>query len=1012
MHDGSVTFSTALDNAQLEKDLDGLTKKIEEQERKVADLKSKRDKAREKGFFDAEVLDTEKAKLQEIKGQLAEIRAIAKDKSYSIGRREEAKAQIPVMQEDLRDQQARVNALQAEWNKTENAVGRYTKQLNEAESTLDRQKEEAGKLVQDLENLADHPNKMTRELVKAERELKALESQGKWFGDEEYDRAYQSLSRLTNEVKRYKSELSKTPEQVQREAEKATQQAEKLAAQEKEAERLKEIAKSAEASDREVVNLTHELKELTQRQKDLDAAGVGLGYSEYDKTVKRISEINGKLREYQGTLLETAENIGETAKSAERSATAMDRLVDRVKKLASRVFVFTLITTALRSLRVWMGKVIQTNSEARQSIARLKGALLTLAQPLVEVVIPAFTLLVNVLARVVAAIAQLVSVLFGKTIKQSKNGAEALYKEADAIKGIGTAADEASGSLAGFDEINTISTESPSGSGGGTSAEIVPDFSWMDGMDGVLDRIKEIADLVAIIGAGFALWKISEMLPGVLGVIAQKLAGLPLTIGGVMLYWNGLTDAWENGVDWLNLIEMIGGLAAAAFGLYLLLGPIAAGIALVAGGLGMLVTGFRDAMENGWNLQNTLLSIAGILAAGLGIALVTGSWIPLLIAGIAAVLFALTVATGHGEDLIAGIRLVLEGFADFFGGIFSGDMARAAEGIVKIFEGMKLALWAVVDGIKDALLLFLDWLDEKTNGRFHNIIQGAKEFVTNIFGDIKLILEGFAEFFSGIFTGDLERAAGGIEKIFDGLKSAISTIIIDGIQGILLGFLDWLDEKTNGRFHEIIGAAKLFVSEFSEFAKLTFGNLLDAIQLILTGLIEFLAGVFTGDWELAWTGIKDIFKGAWNHMVSMLEAAVNFIIKGFNWMISQMNKIHFNVPDWVPVIGGKSFGFNIPSLSEVQIPRLAQGAVIPPNREFMAVLGDQRSGNNLEAPEALIRKIVREESGGGNTALLEAILEAIKAGHVIMVDRRVLGQTVTNEQNRMTRQSGRSVVLR
>lgn len=79
----------------------------------------------------------------------------------------------------------------------------------------------------------------------------------------------------------------------------------------------------------------------------------------------------------------------------------------------------------------------------------------------------------------------------------------------------------------------------------------------------------------------------------------------------------------------------------------------------------------------------------------------------------------------------------------------------------------------------------------------------------------------------------------------------------------------------------------------------------------------------------------------------------------------------------------------------------------------MAVLGDQGHGQNLEAPEALIRKIVREESrgGGDDTALLQAILEAIQAGHIIMVDRRVLGQTVTQEQNRMPRQAGRAVLL-
>ena len=154
-------------------------------------------------------------------------------------------------------------------------------------------------------------------------------------------------------------------------------------------------------------------------------------------------------------------------------------------------------------------------------------------------------------------------------------------------------------------------------------------------------------------------------------------------------------------------------------------------------------------------------------------------------------------------------------------------------------------------------------------------------------------------------------------------------------------------------------------------------------------------------------------KGTINGLISNVEGMINAVIRGVNWLISQLNKISFDVPDWVPGIGGNSFGIDIPSISEVKLPRLARGAVIPPNREFMAVLGDQSSGNNLEAPEGLIRRIVREESGGGGdyTALLQAILEAIRAGHIIMVDRRVLGQIVTQEQNKRTRQAGRSVLL-
>lgn len=781
MHDGSITFSTALDNAQLEKDLAGLTKKIEKQERKIADLSAKRDKAKEKGLFDMGVLDAEKAKLQEIKDRLADIRAIAKDKGYSVEQRESYATQVPVVRQELKDQQTRVNALQAEWNKTENAVERYSTQLSDAESTLDRQKAEVGELVQ------------------------------------------------------------------------------------------------------------------------------------------RIETANGAAAQMAGAV--------------DQAGAYMARFTARVKKLASRVFVFTLITTALRGMRTWMEKVIKTNSEARQSIAMLKGALLTLAQPLVEVIIPAFTILVNVLARVVTAVAQLVSALFGKTLKQSKDGAKALYKEAGGIQAVGDAAKDAMGSLAGFDEINTISTENAGAAGGGAAGEAVaPDFSWADDMGGMLDRLKEIADLVGLIAAGLALWKLSDLFPGALGTIAEKLAGILLTAGGLLLYWTGLTDAWENGVDWLNLIEMIGGLAAAALGLYLLFGPIAAGIALVVGGLGMLVTGFRDAMKNGWNLQNVLLSIAGLLAAGLGISLIIGSWIPLLIAGIASVLLALTVATGHGEELINGVRTVFEGFSEFFSGVFSGDIEKTVDGIAKIFDGLKTSIFAVLDGVKDSLLSFLGWLDEKTGGRFHGIIETAKGFVTGFFDSVKT----------------------------------------------------------------------------------TLGETLDTVKQIFTGIAQFISGVFTNDWDLAWEGIKNIFKGAWNGIVSLLEGAVNLIIKGLNWLISQMNKISFTVPSWVPGVGGKSLGISIPSIPEAKIPRLAQGAVIPPNREFMAVLGDQRSGNNLEAPEDLIRQIVREESGGGSAELvqlLQSILKAIKDGHIIMVDGTVFGRTAIKTINGVTTAAGKQLLL-
>ena len=106
----------------------------------------------------------------------------------------------------------------------------------------------------------------------------------------------------------------------------------------------------------------------------------------------------------------------------------------------------------------------------------------------------------------------------------------------------------------------------------------------------------------------------------------------------------------------------------------------------------------------------------------------------------------------------------------------------------------------------------------------------------------------------------------------------------------------------------------------------------------------------------------------------------------------------------MPGIGGKSFGFNLKSISGVKLPRLATGAVIPPNDSFMAILGDQKSGTNIETPERLLRQIYREENGNAElVSLLQALLSAVRAGHVIQLDRKQVGKTAQTERERMAR---------
>lgn len=216
-------------------------------------------------------------------------------------------------------------------------------------------------------------------------------------------------------------------------------------------------------------------------------------------------------------------------------------------------------------------------------------------------------------------------------------------------------------------------------------------------------------------------------------------------------------------------------------------------------------------------------------------------------------------------------------------------------------------------------------------------------------------LSGMLSLVVGLITGDFAMASEGFDTMVEGMKL------------ILQGFGQWIKSVLIMQLgvNAVEAMQKWLTAALNWFTNTKLYT--TGVQKIFQGVLDFIKGIFTANWKLAWKGVKDVFKGAWNSIVSIVESAVNLIISAINWCINQINKIHINVPDWVTELTGMSgFGFNIPKLSKVAIPRLATGAVIPPNSEFLAMLGDQRSGNNIEAPESLIRQIVREESGGGD----------------------------------------------
>lgn len=114
-----------------------------------------------------------------------------------------------------------------------------------------------------------------------------------------------------------------------------------------------------------------------------------------------------------------------------------------------------------------------------------------------------------------------------------------------------------------------------------------------------------------------------------------------------------------------------------------------------------------------------------------------------------------------------------------------------------------------------------------------------------------------------------------------------------------------------------------------------------------------------------WSGLKTIL----NTIIGGVEKMVNGVVNGLNKMIEAVNKLDFDVPDWIPVVGGNSFGLNIPTVNTVSIPRLATGTVVPRTaKEFTAVLGDNNQETEIVSPLSTMKQALIEalnESGAG-----------------------------------------------
>lgn len=219
----------------------------------------------------------------------------------------------------------------------------------------------------------------------------------------------------------------------------------------------------------------------------------------------------------------------------------------------------------------------------------------------------------------------------------------------------------------------------------------------------------------------------------------------------------------------------------------------------------------------------------------------------------------------------------------------------------------------------------------------------------------------------------------------------------DKIKDALARFMDWVKGFFLRDWREVFGED---LGELANAGAELIVGVLDGLTQAFGGLIDFVGGAFTGDWKRAWSGVSTFFKGIVNAIISAVNGLVSGVCAGINAVIRAINRINFTVPDWIPGVGGKSIGFNLKTITPPKIPLLAQGAVIPANSPFLAVLGDQKHGTNIEAPLATIEKavenVLRRNSGMSDEriiVLLSQILEAILG---IELDGETISRAIDN----------------
>lgn len=706
----------------------------------------------------------------------------------------------------------------------------------------------------------------------------------------------------------------------------------------------------------------------------------------------------------------------------DQAAKSAAQFRNRLMSLVTGALVFNVLSSGLRTLTSWMGTALLSSASLRAALGNLQGAAATAAAPLLSVLVPALTALANAAAMVFSYIARLVAFFTGKTISASAGAAKAMSGVGKAAGGAAKKVKDANGELAAFDELNVLNKKSNddsggSGGGGGGAGDIVPDYDFTADnpfLDSILDAVErgDWYKVGQLIGA-----KLRDSLnaipwPDIQDKAVQWATNLATMLNGVVEtpgLWEAIGHTLAQGLNTALMAydtfmqtfhwnSLGGGLAA---GLTQAIAEIqwdTLGRALTDGLRAVILTLYNFTMTfSGWNdlgngiatclnaaINNIPWQEAAVGMSKLGVGLLT--------AAIAAVQD--TDWTTLGQNVVEMI-----GSIDW-AGLFAALSTLAVEVLTAINTILGQVSWGDVGQRVVECLQAVDWggILTQVGALIGNswpvllAVLGASllpmigTFITGtvlpaVLGKLALLIASIVSaigLWPALLIAALVVLAAAVIAYlvthWDDIKQRVSALLSsikenvtafgDNVKNILTNIGSSIKAGINA-FCLIV---KLVFSEFCERVSTLWSNFWKGLDLLFRMASAALHVAWDSCWSALgntvaniWDGITSTIRGAVNRIIGIINGMISAIVGGVNGMIGVLNSISIDVPEFAQdALGTSKIGFNINPVTAPQIPLLAQGAVIPANHEFLAVLGDQTSGTNIEAPLATIQQALAE----------------------------------------------------